>query len=116
MAESSAWWVTGRGVSGPITVMTFASAYRQMDRLGDRFCLLVVDEVHHYGGSKGEALEMCVAPFRLGLTATAPKKESEAALQLERMIGPVVHRVRMQDLLGKHLANLGRPIHARAPR
>src|SRR5262245_18974937 len=34
----------------PLTVATFESAYRHMDQLGDRFGLLVVDEVHHFGG------------------------------------------------------------------
>lgn len=96
----------GERSAGPVTVMTFASAYRQMDRLGARFCLLVVDEVHHYGGSKAEALEMCAAPLRLGLTATAPKAESLSAFQIDRLVGPVVHRVAMQDLLGSHLAEL----------
>src|SRR5262249_22997613 len=54
-----------------ITIMTFESAYRWLDVAGDQFDLLVVDEVHHFaGGVRTEALEMCVAPFRLGLTAT----------------------------------------------
>jgi hypothetical protein len=32
-----------------VTVATFESAYRHMDRLGNRFRLLVVDEAHHFG-------------------------------------------------------------------
>ena len=57
----------------PLTVCTFESAFRHMDTFGDRFRLLVVDEVHHFaGGARAEALEMCAAPCRLGLTATPP--------------------------------------------
>lgn len=33
-----------------ITVATFESGWRQMDRLGNRFELLIVDEVHHFTG------------------------------------------------------------------
>jgi superfamily II DNA or RNA helicase len=90
----------------PVTVMTFASAYTQMDSLGGRFCLLVVDEAHHFGGNRGEALEMCAAPYRLGLTATAPKAETPSARHIETLIGPVVCDVPVEQLIGTHLAEL----------
>jgi superfamily II DNA or RNA helicase len=49
--------------------------------------VLVVDEVHHFGsGVRDEALEMCAAPRRLGLTATAP--EGEALARVNELIGP----------------------------
>src|SRR6185436_7527583 len=58
----------------PITVSTFESAWRSMHGIGNRFRLLVVDEAHHFGsGGRDEALEMSLAPFRLGLTATPPR-------------------------------------------
>ena len=58
-------------MAGAVTVATFAGAYRHMATLGDRFGILVVDEAHHFGqGSRDEALEMSIAPLRLGLTAT----------------------------------------------
>src|SRR5437773_2206205 len=58
----------GRRELAPITVATFEGAFRQMDQLGARFELLVVDEAHHFGaGLRDEALEMSVAPARLGL-------------------------------------------------
>lgn len=89
---------------GPLTVCTFESAFRNMDRFGDRFRLLVVDEAHHFGGGlRSECLEMCPAPHRLGLTATPP--DGEAALEvLERLVGPVVFEVGIGDLAGTHLA------------
>ncbi len=86
-----------------ITVATFESAYRGMPRFGDRFELLVVDEVHHFGsGVRDEALEMCAAPHRLGLTATAP--EAEAQRRVTDLIGPCVCELGVRDLCGTWLA------------
>ncbi len=96
----------GERHAAPITVMTFASAYAHMDRLGADYCLVVVDEAHHFGGSRGEALEMCTAPYRLGLTATAPQAESVAARHLDALVGPVVCEIGLDELVGKHLAAL----------
>jgi superfamily II DNA or RNA helicase len=90
-----------------ITVMTFESAYRRMDQLGDRFGLLVVDEVHHFGsGARMEALEASAAIARLGLTATAPEADSAEAQRLTDLVGPVVYELGFTDLVGTHLAPL----------
>ncbi len=113
MEQLRAWYGGDLGAVGdgehnvaPVTVMTFASAYTQMDSIGARFCLVVVDEAHHFGGSRGEALEMCAAPYRLGLTATAPKADSPAARHIQTLIGPVVCDVPIDQLIGTHLAKL----------
>jgi superfamily II DNA or RNA helicase len=88
-----------------LTVMTFASGYQRLDELGARFALVVVDEVHHFaGGRQAEALEMCPAPHRLGLTASAEVPGSEAAVRLGELVGPVVYEVALSTLLGTHLA------------
>jgi superfamily II DNA or RNA helicase len=89
-----------------VTVSTFESAFRHMDELGNRFDLLVVDEAHHFGsGARIEALEMCVAAARLGLTATPPD-EARALARLEDLVGPVVCHYSIADLSGRHLAEL----------
>jgi len=88
-----------------ITVLTFESAYRHMDLLGHTFGLLIIDEVHHFGnGGRIEALESSAAVARLGLSATAPERGSEAALRLATVVGPVVFEVGYADLVGTHLA------------
>jgi len=88
----------------PVTVATYESAYRHMARLGDRFELLVVDEVHHFGtGIRDEALEMSLARWRLGLTAT-PITEVTAAARVADLIGPVVYHLGIADLAGTFLA------------
>ena len=88
-----------------ITVSTFESAYRHMPTIGNRFELLVVDEAHHFGtGIRDEALEMCTAAERLGLSATPPKRP-EAQERLQRLIGPTVYELNIGDLTGSYLAD-----------
>ncbi|MBC8132423.1 MAG: DEAD/DEAH box helicase [Deltaproteobacteria bacterium] len=95
-------------VLGPVTIATFASAYRNMPLLGDRFGLLIIDEAHHFGrGVTDEALEMSIAPLRLGLTATPPAPGTTAA-RLVSLIGPVVFELSVGDLTGNYLAPLER--------
>ncbi len=86
-----------------VTVATFESAWRHMHEIGARFHLVVVDEVHHFGdGRRDEALELCAAPFRLGLAATPPR--SPASDQLAAMVGPTVFELAIADLSGRFLA------------
>ena len=94
----------GRRVVEGVTVATFESAYRHMPRLGQRFELLIVDEVHHFGvGVRDETLEMCTADRRLGLTATPP--EDAALSRLAAIVGPVTYRLGVGDLAGTWLAD-----------
>jgi len=96
----------------PVTVATFESAFRQLDSFGDRFGLLIVDEVHHFGsGVRAEALEMSTAPARLGLTATLPNQglpfssgRDATMAQLQRLVGPVVCHYSIAQLSGGYLA------------
>ncbi len=88
----------------PVTVTTYDSAYIHMERLGNRFALIVFDECHHLPGpSYSLAAEAVIAPFRLGLTAT-PEREDGAEWRLEKLIGPVVYRREIGELAGEYLA------------
>jgi superfamily II DNA or RNA helicase len=98
----------GARVLGAVTVATFASAYRHMATLGNKFGLLIVDEAHHFGqGGRDETLAMSIAPLRLGLTATPPPA-GPAADRLAQLIGPVVFERTVADLAGRYLAPLER--------
>ena len=89
----------------PVTVATFERAYRHMDRLGNRFDFLVIDEAHHFGsGLRDEALEMSIANARLGLTASPPRQVSSLA-RLADLIGPPVYELAVSDLAGRFLAS-----------
>lgn len=89
----------------PLTVATFESAYRHMAQLGDRFALVIVDEVHHFGaGLRDEALEMTIAGARLGLTATPPRDPAVVA-RLAELVGPTIFELAVADLAGGFLAS-----------
>ncbi len=94
----------GKQELAPVMVATFESAYRYMNWIGNRFQLLIVDEVHHFGsGMRDEALEMCIAPYRLGLTAT-PVKKSETRKRTAELVGHQVYEVTVSELTGRYLA------------
>jgi len=96
----------GGGVQrvGPITVATYDSAYLRADELGDRFGLVVFDEVHHLGGEGyREIARLLAAPARLGLTATFERPD-DAHEVVEELVGPVVHSLDPDELAGEHLS------------
>ncbi|MGQ3719966.1 DEAD/DEAH box helicase family protein [Natrialba aegyptia] len=88
----------------PITVSTYDSAYLKADAVGDRFGFVVFDEVHHLGGEGyREIARLLAAPARLGLTATFERPD-EAHEIVAEIVGPLVHRVAVDELAGDHLA------------
>ncbi|WP_256392619.1 DEAD/DEAH box helicase family protein [Natronoarchaeum rubrum] len=96
----------GGGVQrvGPITVATYDSAYLRADELGDRFGLVVFDEVHHLGGEGyREIARLLAAPARLGLTATFERPDDAHEVVAE-LVGPVVHSLDPDELAGEHLS------------
>lgn len=89
----------------PVSVTTYDSAYLHMDRLGDRFGLLVFDECHHLPGDmRRDAARMSAAPWRLGLTATPERADGRHA-DYDRLIGPVVYELPLAAVRGKTLAD-----------
>lgn len=88
-----------------LTVATYDSAWMYMEQLGARFGLVVFDECHHLPSpSLALAAECCLAPFRLGLTAT-PEREDGQEARLADLIGPTVYRRDIKELAGTYLAD-----------
>jgi superfamily II DNA or RNA helicase len=93
----------------PVTVTTYHSAFRLLEREGARFDLLVLDEVHHLADAAGgearqwhDALTVAPAGRRLGLTATYPDGADDA---LVRLVGPVAYRRRIGEMTDRELAD-----------
>ena len=89
----------------PLTVTTYDSAYLHMEHLGARFGMMVLDECHHLPGeSFALAADGCIAPYRLGLTATPERSDGRHVL-LDRLVGPCCFRRDIVDLSGDYLAD-----------
>ena len=91
----------------PITVTTYHSAGDLMADYGNRFKLMIYDEVHHLPApSWGETALMSPAPYRLGLTATYPEahEQMDGRWRVADLIGPIVYEKRIEELVGTRLA------------
>lgn len=91
----------------PITVTTYHSAGDLMAACGNQFKLVIFDEVHHLPAPAwGETALMTPAPCRLGLTATYPEahEQIDGRWQLNELLGPIVYEKRIDELVGRQLA------------
>jgi superfamily II DNA or RNA helicase len=94
----------GDNVLKPLTVSTYDSAYLRAGQLGNRFGLVVFDEVHHLPATGYRQIaEMFLSPARLGLTATY-EREDGLHNELQRLIGGKVYEQTVQDLAEEHLS------------
>ncbi|MDS0277249.1 DEAD/DEAH box helicase family protein [Halomicroarcula sp. S1AR25-4] len=88
-----------------VTVATYDSAYLRADELGDRFGLVVFDEVHHLGGEGyRDIARLLAAPARMGLTATFERPDGAHEV-VEELVGPLVYDLSVDELAGDHLAD-----------
>ncbi|NLG14708.1 MAG: DEAD/DEAH box helicase [Lentisphaerae bacterium] len=87
-----------------LTVSTYDSAVLMMESIGNRIGLLVIDECHHLPGPTYQLLaKFCLAPFRLGLTAT-PERDDGMDAELVRLLGPTCFRKDIDEMEGDALA------------
>jgi superfamily II DNA or RNA helicase len=87
-----------------ITVSTYDSAYIHAARLGNKFGLIIFDEVHHLPAEGYKHIaEMFAAPFRMGLTATYERDDGLHS-ELNRLIGGKVFEKQVKELTGEHLS------------
>jgi superfamily II DNA or RNA helicase len=94
----------GEAVLKPLTVSTYDSAYLRAAQLGNRFLLIVFDEVHHLPAPSYMLIaEMYIVPWRLGLTATY-ERDDGAHDELPRLVGGRVYQLGVDALTGRHLS------------
>lgn len=88
----------------PLTVATYDTAYLRAEELGNRFKLIIFDEVHHLPSPGfSQIAEVFASPYRLGLTATY-EREDGLHEDLARLIGPKVYEQKVAEMAGDHLA------------
>lgn len=87
-----------------LTVTTYDSAYIHADKLGNRFGLVIFDEVHHLPATGYRNIaEMFASPYRMGLTATFEREDGLHA-ELNWLVGGKVFEKRVKELSGTHLS------------
>lgn len=88
-----------------LTVSTYDSAYIRASTLGNKFSLVIFDEVHHLPAPGYRSIaEQLASPFRLGLTATI-EREDELHKELPKLVGGLVFQAAPSDLAEqRHLA------------
>lgn len=97
-------WYGEEKKEGCITVTTYDSAYISIEAFGNRYPLVIFDEVHHLPSeSYRQIAELSPAPHRLGLTAT-PERSDGLHLLLPELVGPVVYKMAVSEAAGKYLA------------
>ncbi|HET9489319.1 MAG TPA: DEAD/DEAH box helicase family protein [Methylomirabilota bacterium] len=95
----------GRQEVWPITVTTYDSAWIHMKDIGNRFRLIVYDEVHHLPGPvQHESALDCLAPLRLGLSATPWRADGRDAM-LAELVGPIVYQEDLAQARGHTVAD-----------
>jgi superfamily II DNA or RNA helicase len=87
-----------------ITVSTYDSAYLGAAHLGNKFKLLIFDEVHHLPAEGYRQIaEMFASPYRLGLTATY-EREDNLHREIPRLLGGKIFEIHPDELAGEYLS------------
>ncbi|MCW4052545.1 MAG: DEAD/DEAH box helicase family protein [Candidatus Bathyarchaeota archaeon] len=95
----------GENTLKAITVATYDSAFLRAEELGNKFKLVVFDEVHHLPAPSYRQIgELFASPFRMGLTATYIR-DDEGHTLLPRLVGNIVYELETEDLAGTHLSD-----------
>ncbi len=85
----------------PITLTTYQTAYRHVDKFMRYYPLLIIDEVHHLPAEKFRRIATLMpSPYRMGLSAT-PYREDGKHVELFPLMGGIVYYRTPQELAEK---------------
>lgn len=85
----------------PVTLATYQTAFKYIEKLAPHFNLLIIDEVHHLPAEKFKHIAVTSpAKYRLGLSAT-PYREDGKHRDLFPLMGGVVYYKTTQELAEK---------------
>ena len=89
-----------------ITVSTYDSAYIKSHLFGNKFSLVIFDELHHLGAPGYRTIaEQLSCTFRLGMTATF-EREDNYHTKFSKLVGGIVYQSSIKELTKeKHLAS-----------
>jgi superfamily II DNA or RNA helicase len=94
----------GRQDVRAVTVATYDSAFLHAEKLGNRFGLLVFDEVHHLPAQNYRVIaEFSAAPYRMGLSAT-PERGDGLDSSYPLLVGNIVYRTAVSEMAGSEVA------------
>jgi len=83
----------------PITISTYQTAFRHIEKLSPYFHMLIVDEVHHLPADKFRAIALGMfSPYRLGLSATVTREDGRHE-ELFPLMGGVIYHKSPQELV-----------------
>ncbi|MDT7888889.1 MAG: DEAD/DEAH box helicase [Desulfurococcales archaeon] len=83
----------------PITISTYQTAFRYIEKLSNHFQMLIVDEVHHLPADKFRAIALGMfSPYRLGLSATVTREDGRHE-ELFPLMGGIVYHKSPQELV-----------------
>lgn len=87
-----------------VTVSTYDSACIHFEKIGDKFGFVVFDECHHLPAPQYVRIaESCIAPFRLGLSATVERSDGRESVVYD-LCGPLVYEAEVQGIIGQGLS------------
>ena len=87
-----------------LTVTTYDSALIHINRIGNRFGMLVFDECHHLPSERFQHIAIAsIAPFRLGLSATPERADGRESI-LYDICGQTCYETNVTELEGRTLA------------
>ncbi len=82
-----------------ITVTTYQTAWRYVDRLAGMFPLLIIDEAHHLPADKFKLIALRMpAPFRMALSATAVREDGRHE-EIFPLVGGIVYQKGAAELM-----------------